>query len=807
MLHDLRIAARTLSKAPGFAVTAVAALALGIGANTAIFSTINSLMLNPAGISDPGGVVAIRVKYDKLNMKSISVSLTDFDDIRKASHLFKSAAVQSGSDYSFLADGVPERLMGAQVTHQWFDVFGAKPLHGRLFRVEEDQPKTNYVVVLAYPAWKKYFGGQASAIGKKINLNRELYEVVGVMPPEFRMPVTADFFTPLGLPAESFGPRNRFNESYSVFARLQPGVTFEQANAAVKATSMNNLTPDQRNYAQASDWGMFAIPFTDFTVGPMRTPLLILMGAVGFVLLIACSNIAGLLLARTSERAREIAVRAALGAGRWRLVRQGMAESVILAVAGALAGLALGFGGLRLLVAATPEQLYAERVLKLDPMVLGFTALAAMLSAILFGLLPAWQLSRFAGYDTLKDGGRSGSAGVGRQKTRSALVIIEVALALILLVGAGLLLRSFANIQKINPGFDPAGVMTAELRIPRASGPTTPDDEDRMFAFHRQLIEKLKAIPGTSNAAMAYPLPFSGNDGSSSFAIQGRVQGPGDPGPHSRIRYISPDYFAAMKVPIIRGRTFNDQDRKSTEPVTVIDENLARQYWPNEEPIGQYLARRAGPIRIIGVVGNVKQTDMAADSNKGIRYLSIYQTALPFGGYVVRTSGDPLQLSSGIRAAVQAVDPIQPVHNLDSMETRINAALAPRRFAMVLLGVFAGLALFMAALGLYGVISYSVGQRTQEIGIRMALGAQQGQVLGMVLSHGLRLVGIGVAIGLAAAALLARSLATQLYQLSPFDPVTFSLTAGVLAVVALLASVLPARRATRIDPIEALRYQ
>ncbi|MGH9660337.1 MAG: ABC transporter permease, partial [Bryobacteraceae bacterium] len=362
MLADFRIAARSLAKSPGFTGAAVAALALGIGANTTIFSGINSMLLNPGGVDRPERVVGIRAKYDKLNLKSISLSLTDYDDIRKAKHLFAAAAVAGGNEFSYLAGGVPERLFGARVSPQWFDVFGARPLHGRLFRDEEDQPKANYVVVLSYGTWQRLFGGRLDALGQKIDLNRESYEIIGVMPPEFRVPAIANFWYPAGFAAEEYGPRNRFNESWNVMARLQPGVTFDQANAAVKTLAWRNLTPDQRTYAESSQWGMFAITWTEQVVGEARLAMLVLIGAVAFVLLIACSNIAGLLLARASGKAREIAVRSALGAGRFRIIREALAESLLLAAGGAVAGLALAYAGLRALVAIAPPELYADRI-------------------------------------------------------------------------------------------------------------------------------------------------------------------------------------------------------------------------------------------------------------------------------------------------------------------------------------------------------------------------------------------------------------------------------------------------------------
>ncbi|MGH9660616.1 MAG: FtsX-like permease family protein, partial [Bryobacteraceae bacterium] len=486
---------------------------------------------------------------------------------------------------------------------------------------------------------------------------------------------------------------------------------------------------------------------------------------------------------------------------------EALAESLLLAAGGAVAGLALAYAGLRALVAIAPPELYADRILRIDAWVLGFTAAVAVLAGLLFGILPAWQISRVAGYETLKEGSRSGTATMARQRARAFLVVAEIALALVLLVGAGLFLRSFANVTGVNPGFDARGLMTAEVRLPRDAQDANPGP--RWIQQHQMVLERLKSLPGVTGAAIGLSLPFSGSDGSSSFGIQGREQRRGDPGPHSRIRYVSPEYFDTLRVPVIRGRAFTDQDRMGAEPVALLDDNLARQYWPQEDPVGKYLlaGRNNPPVRIVGVVGNVKQTDLAVDTNKGIRYYPVYQRGLPFGAYIVRTTGDTLAAGPAMRQAIREVTPTQPVFNVESMEARIRLTLAPRRFVIGMLALFASTALFMASLGLYGVISYSVSQRTQEIGIRMALGAQRQQVVSLIVGQGIRLALAGVGVGFLAAGLLARLVATQLYQVSPFDPLTFVVMSAVLGLVALAASFLPARRATRIDPLVALRYE
>jgi predicted permease len=807
MWSDFRYAARTLMKSPVFALTAIAALALGIGANTAIFSVFNGLMLHPVGVSGPDRVVVVQVKYDKLNLKSIPLSVPDFADVRSGSAVFSSAAAETDADYSYTGGDWPQRLQGAKVTWQWFDVFGARPYLGRVFHPEEDQPKANQEVVLAYSTWKSLFGGDGTIVGKSIQLNQQSYRVVGVMGQEFRWPTQADLWVPLGLPAAEYSEGNRYNEYYFVAARTKPGVAFAQADALVKLMARRLIEEHdpQHGYARDSGWGMFLVPLTEFVFGDVKTPLLVLLGAVAFVLLIACSNIAGLMLVRSSARSREIAVRAALGAGRWRLIRQTLAESLTLAAAGTLAGLAVAYGGVRLLLKLAPENLPTGIAIRLDVYVLLFTAGVGILAGVLFGLVPAWQVSSIDRYESLKEGGRTGTSGRRRQRVRSSLVMGELALALVLLVGAGLLLKSLSRTQLVDTGFRPRGVMTAALSLPE----TQYKEEDKQTAFYRTVLERLNALPGVQAAGAALVPPFTGFSPSASFDIEGRPQGPADPGPHGNIRLVTPGYFTALGIPLRQGRYFTDQDRKGTEPVALIDENLARQYWPNQDPVGRRIrnGKRSVWATIVGVVGHIKHSALVGDSDKGVYYYPMYQQPQPQAFLVVRTEGDPASLSSAIRDAVRSVDAGQPVYSLTSMDQRIANSLGPRRFAVQLLGLFAGIAVLMAAMGLYGVISYTVAQRTQEIGIRMTLGAQQGQVLSLVVGHALRLAAGGVVAGAVAAFVLARLLASQLFEVSAFDPATFGTMALGLLVVAFAASYGPARRATRVDPMEALRHE
>jgi predicted permease len=807
MPHTLRITCRTLAKSPGFSITAVAALALGIGANTAIFSVVNEVLLNPAGVAGPGRVAALRVKYDKLALRSIPVSAPDFDDAHKGAQWFESGAMLDVGDYNYTGSGIPERLEGAAVSVEWFDVFGAKPRLGRVFRPEEDRPNANQLVVLSFAAWKRLYGQDAGVLGKTIELNQIPYRVIGVMGPEFRWPANTDLWVPLGLEAKAYDPDNRFNENYTAFLRLKPGVGMAQASAFVQVLSdrVRSDSGQYGNFPKSSAWGMFVLPFTDFVAGDTKTPLLVLLAAVGFVLLIACSNIAGLTLARASGRGRELAVRAALGAGRWDLIRQTLAESLVLAFAGAVVGLGVALAGVRGLLLLSPQNAAVALDVRMDTTTLLFTLLAAVAAGILFGVAPAWQISRLDRFDALKEGGRFGTAGLARQRLRSSLVIGQVALALVLLVGAGLFLRSLASLEDVNPGFQPNGVITGSVVLPKEQYA----DPAKQAAFYRAVLERLSALPGVSTVAAALPAPFGGDDGSASFNIEGRPSAPGDPGPHGDIAYVSANYFAALKIPVRSGRVFTDQDQAKTAAVALVDETLAREYWPNESPVGKHIRRnRTDPwSTIVGVVGHTKKSDLAGDVVKGKYYFSLLQSPVPLASFLIRSQSDPARLAGGMRDAVRAVDPGLAVARIKVMSDLVSASLAPRRFVVTLLGIFAGLALLMAVIGLYGVISYSVSQRTQEIGIRMALGAQRSEVLRLVIGQGMQLAGIGLAIGLVVSLAFCRLLRNQIFHVSAFDPLTFVATALILIAAAALACYIPARRAMRVEPMIALRYE
>ncbi len=802
MLADLRYAIRTLVRAPGFAITAILALALGIGANTTIFSAVNSILFHPAGVSEPQRIVALRVRYGDMQMANIGNSVMDFKDAREQTSVFSAVAVTSDGSFNYATPDAPVRLEGAQVSYRWFDVFGARPMIGRVFAEEEDQPDANHVVVLSYGTWRHFFGGDRSVVDRTIELNQLPYRVIGVMPPEFHFPARAEVWVPLGIKPSAFVADNRHNQFLDMYARLQPGVSFERAQIATKAIVDRVLqTEDSKGYGKASKWALFAMPYLEFTSGDLRGPMYVLLGAVGFVLLIACSNIAGLLLARASGRAREVAVRAALGAGRWRLVRQMLVESGVLAFAGGLLGIAAGYSGIRLLMALAPQSIAQGLVVSLDQRVMLFAIGVTVAAGLAFGIAPAWQLATASGITGLREGGRSGTASRSRQRTRSLLVMAELAIALVLLAGAGLFLRSLTRLQMVDTGFDPRRVSSAHASLVSSRY----KDQAQRSQFIRTTVDRLSTMPGIESAAAIIPLPFSDPSWGASFSIEGRAQLPDEPGPHGNVRYISPNYFSTMGIRIVSGRAFTGQDISPESPVAIIDELLAAQYWPNQNPVGAHMrfGSRQPWATIVGVVGAVRHTELAGVSKKGTYYFPIYEKTPDVVSFVVRGP----QGNQAIRAAVGAVDSLEPVYDVKPMEERVAESLGPRRFAVTLLGGFALIALLMAAIGIYGVISYGVTLRTHEIGIRMALGAERAQVMRLVLLQALRLAAAGVAVGLVGSAILGRLVSTQLYQTSRFDPATFAATTGVLLGAALLASYLPARRAMKVDPMIALRYE
>jgi len=805
-LQDLRYAARGLRKSPAFMVVAALTLALGIGANIAVFSVMNAILLNPSGIPHPDSVIALRAKYSLADLSNISISAPDFGDAVTGKDVLTSAAVLQAASFNYSGNGTtPERLVGANVSWQWFDVFWASPYLGRVFRPEEDQPNANHEAVLSYHTWKQRFGGDPAIVGKSLLLNQESYQVVGVMRPDFDWPNGTELWTPIGLPSSQYFDRKfRFNESLFGVARLRPGVSVEQANAFLRLRTAQEIAAEgPTGYAQGGGWGMFAMPLVEFVAGNLRKPLLILLAAVATVLLIACANIAGLLLARATGRQHEVSIQIALGAGNGRLVQQALLESLLLAVAGVSLGLLLAHFAIPLLLLLAPASLAGNLTVHVGGPVLMFVSVIGVVCVLLCGTVPAWHATHSRWFQVLQEGGRSGTSGKVRQRLRSILVIGEIGLAMLLLVGAGLLLRSLAQVERLDTGFEPHGLMTAVFSLPPAY-----KTNEQQAAFLTTAEQELKNIPGVKNVALADALPFSANGGLSSFEIKGRVTPPNDPGPHGSIRLISPDYFSTLGIPLLRGRFFTPEDRAKTEQVAIIDTTLAHQYWPNEDPLGQHIGFGGNSpwMTVVGIVAHAKSSSLEADVKEGFYFLPLSQSPNQTGEIAVRTDTvNPESITGAMQAAIRRVDPNQPLYSLETMEQRVDSSLVGRRFLVVLLSIFAGLALLLAALGLYGVISYSVRLRTRELGIRVALGAERGDVLRLILGQGIRLAGFGLILGLAATFVAGRALSSLLYNVSLFNPLTLLLTSLLLLGTVLLASYLPAHWATKVQPMVALR--
>ena len=803
----LTYAFRTLRRSPLFTLTVVLSLAFGIAGNAAIFSIVNALFLHPAGVKDAAQVVAPRVSYRKLKLDNIDISTTDFADVRASKQIFSAAALMSNVSLNYAAADVTQHLQGAAITWQWFDVFGARPLLGRTFTADDDQPGSKYSVVLSYDIWKRLFGSQRDALGRTVELNHKTYRVVGVMPADFRWPTQADVWIPLGLASSDFAIGNRFNEFYEAVARLRPGVTLEQCGRFMQLLTKRAKSQDRQvaAYANASQWSMGVQPFTELASGELRPSLLLLAASVGLVLLIACSNIAGLMLVRGSGRARDLAVRRAVGATTVDLIGQTMTESLLLSCAGTALGLLSISALLSLLLRFAPARMTSGLVVETDKYVLLFTVAVGIAAALMFGIIPALQAARLGThYEFLKEGGRSDTESRGRQRVRGALVLSQVALALVLLLGAASLLKSLARLHSTNLGFDPKHLMTAAVDLP---DPAYTDDTKKINLF-RGVLERLREVPGVISAAAAEPVPFNGDHWTASFSVEGRPELPGDPGPHGYQAYVSPSYFSAMKIPLVSGRDFNDGDRAGSVPVAIVDENLARAYWPGGNAIGHKLRRADdGPWEtVIGIVKHVRAYNFNAGDIRGTYYHTILQNPVGRMNFVVRTSGNTGGAKTMIANAVRSEDHAQAVFDVATPEERIEKALGPQQFAMQLLSTFAAAALLLAALGLYGVVSFSATRRTREIGIRSALGASRWHIISTVAGDGLRLVGIGVVVGSLAALGLLRAVRAN-FEMAPLDSTSFAGAVVLLSLVALAASFYPAWRATAVDPLTVLRNE
>jgi predicted permease len=806
--QELRYGLRQLRKSPAFTFTAILTLAFGIGANVAVFSVMNAVLLNPSGIPHSQGLVALRAKYTFGGLNNISISAPDFQDALEGRKFFSSAAIMQPGSFNYsAADGQPVRLQAARVSWQWFDVFQEKPYLGRNFRLEDDQPNANFSVILSYRGWQQRFGSDANIVGRKLQLNEQSYEIIGVMGPEFGWPNDAEFWTPLALPQNQYFDNQNFRHNENLFgiARLRSAVTVDQANGYLNTRAQEEIEREGANsFSKRSGWGMFSMPLVDFVAGDLRKPLLLLLGAVGLVLLIASLNIAGLQLARASDRERETSIRVALGAPSGRLIAQAFLESFLLACGGLALGLLLAKNVIPLLLFAAPANLVRNIQVHLGTPVLLFVAAVAFLAVLLCGSAPAWQMTRSKWVAALRDGGRSDTGNHGRQKLRSGLVIFEIAMAMLLLVSSGLLVASLKRVEQVETGFDSRGLMTGRVSLPRSQY----GSDEKQAAFYAAAFDQLKNIPGVTSAAVSDALPFTNQGGSASFEIKEKPSAPGDPGPHAQIRVLSPEYFQTMRIPLLRGREFTAEDRLGSEKVAIIDETLTQQYFPNEDPLGKHIgfSQNNSWYTIVGLVKHARATSLDSDSPEGIYYFPIAQAPDSSASVVVRTGlAHPEQLRDAITNAIHSVNPNEPVYDFKTMDEWVDGSLVSRRFLVILLSIFAGLSLFLAVLGLYGVVTYMVKMRVREIGVRMALGAQRSDVLVMVLKTGGELALIGSVLGVFITFVAGHALSTLLYQVSLYNPATLLSTSALLGTVVLLASYVPARRAAKLNPMETLR--
>ncbi len=808
MINDFRLAVRRLLKAPAFSAIVVLTLALGIGANSAIFSVVEAVLLRPLAFREPERLVTVLHLYPSLDGLEAPVSVPGFRDYRDQMGIFDGVSVASGQGFNLTGMGEPQRVVASRVSAQFFSTLGVAPLIGRTLLPEEHETSGAQVAILSHGLWQRLFGAEPSAIGRTLSLNGEPYEIVGVMPPEFRdfFNGDAELWIPIRFRPEQFGDGHRTNEWLNLTARLSPGVTVEQAQARARdfAAQLKQRHPDE----YPENWSLVVEPLAERATGRIRPVLLVLLGAVGMVLLIACANVANLLLARGASRSKEIAIRTALGAGRRQLVQQLLTESVLLALVGGALGLALAWLAVRGIGALNLANLPRADEIAIDPPVLLFTLVLSLATGVLFGLVPAIHVSRADLHGTLKEGGRSATADRSGRGVRSALVVAEMALALTLLAGAGLLIKSVARLSAVDTGFRPENLLTFHIALPQAKYSS---DTTRAALFDR-LAPAIAALPGVQGVGATSVLPFGGGWSTGSFTVEGHQVPEGQPSPWGDIRIVTPDYLRTLGAPQLRGRHLEARDAIGAPSVAVVDDEMVRRFWPQADPIGKRLAFGDADdsttewITVVGVVGHTKHEALDAEARVQM-YLPYAQAAQGGMSVIARTTGDPLAQVSSVRRAVQSVDADLPIARVEAMEALVERSVGQRRLAMILLGAFAGIALVLAAVGIYGVMAFSVAQRSHELGVRMALGAGRRRVLGLVVRQGMALAGAGVAVGVLGALGLTRLIGSQLYAVRATDPATLATVAVVLSATALLATLVPALRATRVDPVVALREE
>jgi predicted permease len=814
LIKDLRYGVRGLMTRPGFTVVAVITLALGIGANTAIFSVVNGVVLRPLSYKEPDRVVSLWERVPGYGQWRVAPA--NFFDWKKQNTVFTDVAAFGASTLTLTGGGEPEQLLGTRASEGYFSVVGVEPMLGRSFAHEEYEPGKGRVVVLGHAFWARRFAANREIVGKTITLDDQLYTVVGVMPEGIYpvWPTTSghisfdqaeqQFWIPMSFTAQWAGVRTA--HVLGVVARLKPGVTIQAAQA-----EMNTINARlEQEYAANKGEGIIVNPFMNEVVGNVKPALLILFGAVGLVLLISCANIAGLLLAQYASRSKEIAIRAALGAGRGRLVRQFFIEGLLVSVLGSTLGVVLAIGGVDLILKLIPQQIPRLNQVRVDLPVLLFTFLLSLLTCIAFGLLPSWHASKPQLQEALDQGGRASGAGVGRQNFRRLLVVFQVSVAVILVIGAGLLIKTFWQLRQVDPGFKSEHVLSLTITLPQAKY----SDNTQINNFYNQLIERIQNLPGVRSAAIAYDHPLQANwvDG---FAIEGKpVSDTTDLS--ANFNPVSYDYFRTLGTSVLRGRQFTAQDDPDHPGVAIVNEAFARRYFPNEEVIGQRLRpnppariwqnRKLTSFEIVGIARDVKSAGLKADPEPTY-YIPASQAPLPDMSILVRAEGDPTSLVPSLRGAVLSIDANQPIATVNTLDQIVSDSIAQPRLNMVLMVLFGGLALLLAAVGVYGLLSFAVTQRVQEIGIRMALGAQVSDVLKLVIRHGMVLVLAGELIGLVGAIVLTRLMSGLLFGVTPTDATTFALVLLGLALVALIACYIPARRAAKVDPLTALRNE
>jgi putative ABC transport system permease protein len=801
LIQDLKFAIRMLAKSSGFTLVAVLTLALGIGANTAIFSVVNAVLLRPLPFKDSSQLVLMRETYKGVG--NVSVSYPNFLDWRQQSHSFSAMAVINNRGFNLSGVAQPVYIGGYAVSPNFLALVAVRPVLGRDLLPSEEKPGTAPVILLSYQLWQSHLGGDPAAIGRSIALDGRSFSIVGILPPTFRLLDRTDVIVPIGVFAADLTDRGERGDM-DVVGRLTPGVALSQA-----AVEMNTITARlAAQYPQSNHgFGAHLESLREAFTGDTRLAVLVLFGAVVFVLLIACVNVANLFLVRGAARAREIALRIAFGASRGRVIRQMLTESLLLAVCGGVLGIILGAWGISGLGYLLPADSLQTMGVRMDLSVLLFAAVVIVLVAFAFGIIPALQATRPDLHETLKEGGRSATSTSAQHRLRGALAIAETALALVLLVGAGLMLKSLYHLIQISPGFQPARVLTMEmdLRTDQYS------KDSAILNFWQQLLDRVRVIPGVESAAVGTVVPLTGNHSRSDVTIEGLpVPGPGE-FPHPDYHIISSAFTSTMGIPLLRGRTFTDSDNEISPDVALVNSTMSRRFWTEGDPIGKrFLQGHPGDggkwVTIVGIVADTKLYGLDNPARLEV-YYPYRQHSDNDMNLVVRSAVDPASLTSAIRTAVASIDKDQPVFAVHTMQQLVDDSISTRRLTLVLLGIFSALALILAAIGIYGVMAYSVALRTQEIGIRMALGAQQKDVLRLILGQGARIAFFGVAIGLAAAAALARLLSSLLFSVSSSDPLTFAVGSILLVAVALLACYIPARRALRVDPIIALRYE